>query len=243
MLSHMKDLYGSECKKRERASECRIARAVPDRCPVCKNHGRPTAEDWFVTSTRYQAFGICRCPINNCRSIYVGEYGFGQTVDRRSWVFGHLKGTSLVRFSREPEFPGDIQEISPQFCRIYQQALVAEENGLDQICGPGFRKALEFLIKDFLNTHKYPNDEEAQEQVKAASLGTVIRDHIGEPKIKQCAERAVWLGNDQTHYVRLWESKDISDLKSLIRMTVAYIQLAMDHERYMAEMPERRTHN
>lgn len=31
-------------------------------------------------------------------------------------------------------------------------------------------------------------------------------------------ERAAWLGNDETHYVRKWPEKDVKDLKSLNRI-------------------------
>lgn len=40
----------------------------------------------------------------------------------------------------------------------------------------------------------------------------------------------MWLGNDETHYVRRWEEKDLSDLKRLISMTVSWIDLVMDSE-------------
>ena len=36
------------------------------------------------------------------------------------------------------------------FLTIYNQSLSAEDNNLDQIAGIGYRKALEFLIKDYL---------------------------------------------------------------------------------------------
>ena len=41
------------------------------------------------------------------------------------------------------------EEISPNFVSIYKEAMEAQEYGLVQICGPGFRKAFEFLIKDY----------------------------------------------------------------------------------------------
>ena len=46
-----------------------------------------------------------------------------------------------------------------------------------------------------------------------AVLGTVIADYLDEPNIRDSAERAAWLGNDETHYLRRWEEQDIQDLK------------------------------
>ena len=47
-------------------------------------------------------------------------------------------------------FSQTIKDISPTFESNYNQALCAEQMSLDQICGPGYRKALEYLIKDYL---------------------------------------------------------------------------------------------
>ena len=46
-----------------------------------------------------------------------------------------------------------------------------------------------------------------------------------------------WLGNDEVHYTRKWEDKDIHDLKSLIMMTVSHIDLTIESDRYLKEMP------
>ena len=41
----------------------------------------------------------------------------------------------------------------------------------------------------------------------------VISRYIDDSNIKNVAKRAVWLGNDETHYIRKWEDKDLSFLK------------------------------
>ena len=53
-------------------------------------------------------------------------------------------------------------------------------------------------------------------------------------------KRAVWLGNDETHYVRKWEDKDISDLKRLIKLTVNWIENNLLTQDYMSTMEEKR---
>jgi hypothetical protein len=45
-------------------------------------------------------------------------------------------------------FDAPIQKVSPTFCEIYDEASAAESESLTQICGVGYRKALEYLIKD-----------------------------------------------------------------------------------------------
>jgi hypothetical protein len=116
--------------------------------------------------------------------------------------------------------------------------MIAEDNALDQICGPGYRKALEFLVKDYLIGYIYKEDQQKQSDVTKAFLGAAIEKYIDQERIKQCAKRAAWLGNDETHYTRKWEDKDIHDLKSLIVMTVNYIDLTIESDRYLKEMPQ-----
>jgi len=49
--------------------------------------------------------------------------------------------------------------------------------------------------------------------------------------------RAVWLGNDETHYLRKWEQKDLTDLKNLIGLTVHWIEMEELTETVMKDMP------
>lgn len=117
----------------------------------------------------------------------------------------------------------ELQKISPAFTEIYEQAALAEAAGLSEICGMGYRKALEFLIKDFA-IHMEPDKEE---QIKKASLSQVIANHISERKIKILAERSAWLGNDETHYVRKHQDYSLSDLKAFLAATQAFIEYAL----------------
>ena len=55
--------------------------------------------------------------------------------------------------------------------------------------------------------------------------------------MRAAAKRATWLGNDETHYVRRWEDKDITDLKNLVRLTVNAVENAILMRQYEKEMP------
>src|SRR5262249_48084127 len=139
----------------------------------------------------------------------------------RAYARGKYELRSLSPYWYEKKtFPDCIQKTSPQFCAIYNDAAAAELFELTNVVGPGYRKALEFLVKDFLIS-AYPADAE---KIKRAWLGDLIRDKIQDVNIKGCAERAAWLGNDETHYLRKWEDKDISDLKTLITLAVNWIE-------------------
>lgn len=73
---------------------------------------------------------------------------------------------------------------------------------MSQICGVGYRKALEFLIKDYLISGE--SGEERKEAIKNKFLGNCIQYDVVNEQIKIVAQRAVWLGNDETHYTRIW---------------------------------------
>jgi hypothetical protein len=136
--------------------------------------------------------------------------------------------------TKAEEFSKYILESSPEFSKIYNQALEAEGHHLDKIAGVGLRKALEYLIKDY-SIIKRPNDEE---NIKKLPLGNVIENYVDDHKVKACAKRAVWLGNDETHYIRKWEDKDISHLKLLIGLTVKWVEGELMMEEYIQDMPD-----
>ena len=103
---------------------------------------------------------------------------------------------------------------------------------LDSICGVGFRKALEYLVKDF--AIKY--NPEKEEVIKEMPLRQCITSFINNPRVKSIVERAVWLGNDETHYTRKWKSKDVTDLKALIELSVYWIESEIKSIEILNEM-------
>lgn len=128
------------------------------------------------------------------------------------------------------EFDSLIKNLSNEFVNIYIQAEQAEKEGLLKICGMAYRKALEFLIKDYLISKLKSNEE--KELIKNKFLGKCIEEDIKDPRIKEMAKRANWLGNDETHYIRKYEDKDLEDLKKLIEITIHFISIEKLSENY-----------
>ena len=117
------------------------------------------------------------------------------------------------------EFNESIENLSPTFCDIYNQSSSAETYNLNQIAGMGYRKALEFLIKDYC-IYRHNNDEQ---KIKSMFLSQVIEKYVDSDKIKNLSKVSAWLGNDETHYVKKFDDKDINDLKKFINATVYFI--------------------
>lgn len=90
---------------------------------------------------------------------------------------------------------------------------------LNQISGMGFRKVLEFLVKDFLIMEQPLN----KDSILSSSLGNCINEYIDSPQLKTVAQRASWLGNNQVHCLRKYNDKDVDDLKRLINLSVHWI--------------------
>ena len=129
-----------------------------------------------------------------------------------------------------------ISAISSMFYEIRDQSHAAEQYGLLLVAGPGYRKALEHLVKDYVASRH--TDESTKKSVfKNPKLVEVIR-MVGDKRIEDVATRAAWLGNDETHYDRKWESHDISHLKKLITLTERFIASQLEADEMIASMPK-----
>jgi len=84
------------------------------------------------------------------------------------------------------EVSQEIASLSPNFASVYKQALVAETMNLTQLTGLGFRKALEFLVKDYAIS-KCPED---QQSIQRKPLAACINEYIKEEYLRECARRA-----------------------------------------------------
>lgn len=206
---------------------------VPDTCPVCNN-----AASLLV----HQAHGtkvllgkpeciqvLLQCPRNACRRLSIG-YFKALDSELRSAKFEYI----LPKVIPPASFSDEISSVSSDFVEIYIQAGKAENESLDKIAGVGYRKALEFLIKDYAIQQNPDKKDEIQNQ----QLGKCISIYVSDQKIKTVSKRAAWLGNDETHYVRLWESKDINDLKMLINLTVYWIESEILTAKLIEDMPD-----
>ena len=204
---------------------------LPDECPICHRKITPTQHYAFVNTQAYDHRAlqiIFRCPNENCRNAFIGFYTGGGS----NFYFKHSKPYEFIPH----EFSEIIKLVSSDFVLIYNQAYAAEQTGLTVICGAGYRKALEFLIKDYLISNITEDAE--KEKIKKEFLGNVIEKRVKHAQLKAVAKRAAWLGNDEAHYERKWQDKDISDLKDLIDLTIRWIEADKLTEKLFQDMPE-----
>lgn len=198
-------------------SDIKFSLDLPAKCPCCETAYSRTPEhtyyfqDSFGTITAYSTYF---CP--TCGKCFFAVYSVQE-------IFPDLYGFSMTQYPTPSEttiFSKELTALTPKFVEIYHQAEKAENLGLTELCGIGYRKALEFLVKDYvISSHP-----ELKEQIESSMLGKCITDYIDNEKIKTLARASAWLGNDETHYVRKHQNYNVQDLKRFIKATVAFIE-------------------
>ncbi len=200
---------------------------IPNDCPYCHKSIDPIIIGDNLSDEYLEI--IYRCPSLDCKKAFIGSYyhDYGEYFN-----FSHCN----IGDPTETTFSEEIQSISPSFIKIFNEASFAEQHNLTEICGVGYRKALEFLIKDYL----IKNNPKKEDNIKKKFLGSCIKEDIIDAKIKKVAERAAWLGNDETHYVRIWAGQDLADLKKLIDLTLHWIEMEELTSSFETKMPKKK---
>lgn len=210
-------------KRHVQVGNALLSLEYPDKCPICRHHSEMKMAHTFGAKSDTEVQVVYQCAFAGCRSFFVGYYDRGQSDLK--W----LKPEKPV----PNEFPELIQKLSPTFVSVYQEAHEAQHLGLNQVAGPGYRKAFEFLIKDYAKALEPSKVKE----IEAAFSGTVVNNYVSDPRIQSVAKRTLWLGNDETHYLRKWSAHDLGDLVTLIRLTLAWIEIDQLTKDYIGEMP------
>ncbi|MCD8354393.1 MAG: hypothetical protein LUC47_08795 [Clostridiales bacterium] len=194
----------------------------PTICPLCHHVIKPqelnaqtfkdNEDHWFLST-----FYLC----GSCYQTFVALFSC-QMGPEKSSAYAGLQYVGPKRY--EPKkFDARIEALSPRFVKIYNQALEAETSELDEIAGLGYRKATEFLIKDFC-IHRNPTEKD---KIRTMPLSACIKSYIDSPDIQTLATRTAWLGNDEAHYVRKHIDKDVQDMKSFIEATAYFIGMSL----------------
>ena len=197
----------------------RICYETVNKCPICNSSIAPVEKSKFFNSDSKMYFFMFECPA--CNKGFITHYNYtNERKIKNNISYNMLKlVNSYPKLPELHQFDENIKKLSSNFCEIFNQAYVAEQMNLNEIAGIGYRKALEFLIKDYC----IDKNKEHEETIKKEPLSQVITNYILSDKIRNLAKASIWIGNDETHYVRKYEDKDIKDLKRFISATVAYI--------------------
>lgn len=157
-------IYAQNINPYSTTSEINFSLELPTKCPCCgTTYSRiPEYSNFFENSSgTITANSTYFCP--TCGNCFFIVY----SVEK---LHHDLFGFPLVQYptpSETTSFSKEISMLTPKFIEIYQQAEKAENSGLTELCGIGYRKALEFLVKDYAISN-HPN---SKEQIESFMLG------------------------------------------------------------------------
>lgn len=201
-----------------------ISLELPNHCPYCHT-GVSNSPVLTIISEEgkppLQAYSIHYCP--SCNEIYF-SHSIPTNPMRESALYRDT--ITIPRERGNSDFSSAISKNFPDFTRIYNQSLTAESEQLDEIAGMGYRKALEFLIKDYAILR----NPDKREEIARMSLSACINNYIESSKLVTLSKASSWLGNDHVHYLKKHNAYDINNLKSFIKALAYFIscELSID---------------
>ena len=199
------------------------------KCPICNNETPATILS--DQSDSYGKYYICKCQL--CERLF-----FLHKATMYEYKQNKLIATNDIEYifpysNAEKVFSATINQISNSFETLYNQASIVENIGLTDISGLAYRRAFEFLLRDFV-CFLYPEKAEA---IKSDNnFSNVVKNRLpNDPiyeDIKELSLRAWWIGSDYAHYDKKYESVDIDDLKQIIDILTALIELIIKTNKY-----------
>lgn len=177
---------------------------------------------------------------SNCGYIFLENYllygpdndYFGEGEDDIYWELCSKYPDNRIYFSEE------IDQISPRFSKYFKEAEIIYSQGLLNSSGPIYRKALEYLIKDYAII----NNPRKKGEIKNEELFQSINKYISNEEIKGCAHKVRILGNLDVHYQELDKEpteKDIEILREFIYLTIYWFEQTLKTKRLLSQFRSR----
>ncbi|MBR4017279.1 MAG: DUF4145 domain-containing protein [Oscillospiraceae bacterium] len=153
---------------------------------------------------------------NSCHEVFLRRSRLFSDSHNHYWedsspIFTPRRNTPM-------QFPDAISALSAKFVEIYHQAETTEALGLYEVCGPAYRKALEFLVIDYCCSVA-PEQTKAIQSKRLADVITGIKNE----SIKTLANGAKWIGNNETHYENTNDSNAYLEMKLFISTLINII--------------------
>lgn len=193
----------------------------PSVCPHCGfGTDAPLSEKNVFFFNGHQLFvSVCRCTACNKNFFFAYEYNAGKT-DYDPIIY---PCKAFTPFSNEI-----LENISPRFINMYNQALQAEFHNHLELAAVGYRSALEFLIKDYAIKEL----NQSSEEVVTKKLCNAIATYLNQEDLVKTADVVRILGNDYTHYERKYPQHDFELLKGYMEIFLKQIEV-----QYMVKHP------
>lgn len=200
---------------------------VPDKCPICQ-YGIDMSmrnywnwHDIHDDSKSFNIISVHSCP--HCHNGFVIIHHM--KIQKNGCV--EKSQSAYPTTAANLRVDEDIRQISPEFYKIYNQCLIAKNDGLNQLYGMGFRKALETLVTDFSIKQNPDEVDKILKMPLHSRIETYFRDSEAKTALMACK----WLGNNETHYENCNTDEDLQLFEDLIEDTLYYIHRDIRHQK------------
>lgn len=197
-------------------------------CPHCQHAFIPEiiGEEFIETFSDMPGLenyvSILKCP--NCGKVIIANFN---VIAINSFEDSYFDYSDIEIYPNKPiskvNFSEVIKNISPKFIETFKQSEIAEEQSLNEISGTGYRKAFEYLVKDYACSIE--TDHSKHDAIKSDWLSKVINERIDNEPLKNICNRINWLATDHGHYYKKYTNYDIDDLKKIIKVMTDWIEL------------------
>lgn len=197
----------------------KVTLEVNNECPICHVVIYPKLLKVFPVSDQSleDFIGLYLC--KNCNKIFsvlyenaaYNQYGNNLYACDSEYTPFQPKIQSLPGEFNIPAFD--------KFRNAYRSASLAETYAINGLIETGYRRALEFLIRDYFCYI----DEKHIEENSNLPFSKLI-EKIEDNTIKELAQKIQWIGNDGAHYINFHTDRNYTDMKKFLNIVIAEIQ-------------------
>lgn len=191
---------------------------VPKKCPHCLHSISVTvldAKQQNYDSLHHMNFLLHKCP--EC------EKGF-MTVHLRIVKSGSNELLYCYPSNIVHKHSKLIENFSPRFVEVYNQAYMAEQMNHITLAGSGYRIALEIIVKDFAIIANPQDEEKIRNNI---TLNNCIQEYYKDIETLVPAHVVRKLGNDFSHYNKKFEEVDFKEIKTYLDIFVLNIEMKL----------------
>lgn len=181
---------------------------IPKTCPICGIANNPTSNEAGSLGTQEgYIFTIHhRCPA--CKKVHMTNQEYlGESKTKMLLVYPNKVITEIDQL---------FLDFAPRFAEFYSEAVEAENLGLDNIAGTGYRSSIECLIKDYALDFELASKDE----ISKLNFNNAIDKFVKDDELLNGALHFIRkVGNNYTHWDK---SSDISlpVLKSYVEIII-----------------------
>lgn len=187
---------------------------IPDLCPCCGVSHNPTTEYISTVPVNENRLYIFS---HNCSSCNKKSITFNQRTEADDSNCDMLLNYPNYQSIHFDEL---INQLSPRFVSLYNQAHFCEENNFTDLAGMGYRAAIEVLIKDYALDF----DLEPYDKIAKRNLNRAIDTYFKSDKAAMTSADVVRIfGNDFAH----WDKNETYELKVLKQYLNIFIQIIL----------------